>query len=493
MFCSKIVSVMVVLAILLCAIWAPVCVAEEIPQSSKEVHAMLSESKAEKKRVKYTVIPTNQDNADTAYLVENTAQATERFRICSGSGALIYRFDLTKYDHPSVSIAVGYDYLVSYSTDGGETYQVLANYAENSENRPADQTSLSMQSILWNKLRDAQSLHIKIECCSPDDAECGAYVRKIIVSHQVPSDEPDTDDTVRYTYGDLNQDGTLDAADALQVLQKSVNLIDFTKEQDIIADVNLDGRTDAADALCILQKSVSLLDQVPAQLKQDAFLHQHDRVVFVGDSTTDHDRNREDFYGLEGIGYGAYADGYVKQIHDQATWEFGTFEPLETINRGVAGIRSTEYSYRHMGEVCSLAPDVISVMLGINDTWRRYDSNNPTTAAQYEKSMRSILDSCLSVGARIVLLAPFAVPGSSVDVSRWHEEDLNEKIAVCEKLAAEYGALYIDTNKLLNDLQIQNPDIAYTTDGVHPSGDGCRAIAEKWLETVKAAGVYLYE
>ena len=80
-----------------------------------------------------------------------------------------------------------------------------------------------------------------------------------------------------------------------------------------------------------------------------------------------------------------------------------------------------------------------------------------------------------------------------MDVSRWHEEDLNEKIAVCEKLAAEYGALYIDTNKLLNDLQTQNPDIAYTTDGVHPSGDGCRAIAEKWLETVKEAGVYLYE
>ena len=492
MFCSKIVSVIVVLAMLPCVLWAPVSAAEEVPQSSKEVHVMPSES-VEKKRVKYTVIPTNQDNADAAYLIENTAQATERFRICNGSGALVYRFDLTKYDHPSVSIAVGYDYLVSYSIDEGETYQVLANYAENSGNRPADQTSLSMQSILWNKLRDAQTLHIKIECCLPDESECGGYVRKIIVSHQVPANEPDVDNTVRYTYGDLNKDGILDASDALQVLQKSVNLIDFTQEQDIVADVNLDGRTDASDALYILQKSVSLLEQVPAQLKQDAFLHQHDRVVFVGDSTTDHARDRENFYGLEGIGYGAYADGYVKQIHDQSTWEFETFEPFETINRGIAGIRSTEYSYRHMEEVRALAPDVVSVMLGINDTWRRYDSNNPTTAAQYEKSMRSILDSCLSVGARIVLLAPFAVPGSSVDVSRWHEEDLNEKIAVCEKLAAEYGALYIDTNKLLNDLQAQNPDIAYTTDGVHPSGNGCRAIAEKWLETVKEAGVYLYE
>ena len=52
---------------------------------------------------------------------------------------------------------------------------------------------------------------------------------------------------------------------------------------------------------------------------------------------------------------------------------------------------------------------------GINDTWRRYDSNLPTTAEQYEKNMRAIIESCLSVGAKIIILAPFAVPGSSIE------------------------------------------------------------------------------
>lgn len=59
-------------------------------------------------------------------------------------------------------------------------------------------------------------------------------------------------------YGDLDQSGKADSADALLALQYSVDLIALDYEQLARADVDGSGRIDAADALLILQHSVGL-------------------------------------------------------------------------------------------------------------------------------------------------------------------------------------------------------------------------------------------
>ena len=66
-------------------------------------------------------------------------------------------------------------------------------------------------------------------------------------------------------YGDITGDGKADAADALAVLQHSVELIALEEEKADFADVNADRIIDATDALLILQKSVQLVKQFPAE------------------------------------------------------------------------------------------------------------------------------------------------------------------------------------------------------------------------------------
>ncbi|MCI8510318.1 MAG: hypothetical protein HFJ06_17500, partial [Lachnospiraceae bacterium] len=66
-------------------------------------------------------------------------------------------------------------------------------------------------------------------------------------------------------FGDLNRSGNVDAADALQVLQHSVNLIELPPPECVLGDVNGDGCLDASDALLILQYSVGLIHRFAAE------------------------------------------------------------------------------------------------------------------------------------------------------------------------------------------------------------------------------------
>lgn len=66
---------------------------------------------------------------------------------------------------------------------------------------------------------------------------------------------------VPYTLGDVNDDGTIDSADALLVLKHSVHLLDLDAVQQLAANVNKDNTIDSSDALLILRYSVHLIDK----------------------------------------------------------------------------------------------------------------------------------------------------------------------------------------------------------------------------------------
>ena len=66
---------------------------------------------------------------------------------------------------------------------------------------------------------------------------------------------------VPYTLGDVNDDGTIDSADALLVLKHSVHLLDLDAVQQLAANVNKDHTIDSSDALLILRYSVHLIDK----------------------------------------------------------------------------------------------------------------------------------------------------------------------------------------------------------------------------------------
>jgi lysophospholipase L1-like esterase len=192
-------------------------------------------------------------------------------------------------------------------------------------------------------------------------------------------------------------------------------------------------------------------------------------ILFIGDSVTDVGR-RED-------GNGHLGDGYVRVIAERLA---AAGDEREVLNLGVSGDRAKDLRARWSEDVLAHDPQLLSIYVGINDTWRRYDSDDPTSAAAFEADYRAILDAVAARAPRLVLVEPFVVPVTD-DQNRWHE-DLDDKRAVVARLATEYGAAFVPLQAILGAAAEQHGAAAIADDGVHPTALGHALIAGAWLE-----------
>jgi len=196
-------------------------------------------------------------------------------------------------------------------------------------------------------------------------------------------------------------------------------------------------------------------------------------VLFIGDSVTDCGRRDDPDRGL--------GDGYVRLV-DEAFVAGGT--PANIVNRGISGNRVRDLVKRWEKDALALKPTLLSVMIGVNDTWRRYDENDPTTVEAFEADYRSLLEALPGRDAMaLVLMEPFLLPVTAGKAT-WRE-DLDPKIAVVRALAEEFGAILVPTDEYLNDIDVPLTEIA--ADGVHPTELGHQLIARLWLDTIENA------
>jgi len=201
----------------------------------------------------------------------------------------------------------------------------------------------------------------------------------------------------------------------------------------------------------------------------------NDRILFTGDSITDCGRNREQEWHL-GSGYASFIAARLQA--------YLAAPDLKILNRGISGNRTVDLVDRLDADLLALKPTVVSILVGVNDVWRRYDQNNPTPADVYEKHYRVILEKISDeLEARVVLLEPFLLHfGDDRDKMR---EDLNPKIDVVRKLAVEFGAELIPLDGLFAKMSTQAPATYWAHDGVHPTAAGHALIAEAWLENAE--------
>lgn len=197
-------------------------------------------------------------------------------------------------------------------------------------------------------------------------------------------------------------------------------------------------------------------------------------IVFIGDSITDAGR-REDPDHL--------GDGYVRRV-SAALAERGDVRPI--VNAGISGDRAVDLRARWEQDALAHDPELLSVYVGVNDTWRRYDSGDPTPVGEFERTYRSLLDDAQSrLAPRMILVEPFVLPVTS-EQDRWGAEDLDAKRAVVARLASEFGAAFVPLQSLLLDAAAQHGGgraghAALAADGVHPTPLGSELIAGAWL------------
>lgn len=204
------------------------------------------------------------------------------------------------------------------------------------------------------------------------------------------------------------------------------------------------------------------------------FLPGKSRVLFQGDSITDAGRIYDDPTDLGG-GYPALIAALYNARYP--------WKKIEFLNRGISGNRAADLRSRWQKDCLDLAPDVVSILIGINDTWRRYDSNDPTSAETYAENYRFILEKTSQSGARLIVLEPFVLPFPE-DRKGWRV-DLDPKIQAARELAREFSALYIPLDGLFAAASAHLPCSYWASDGVHPSLAGHALIAQAWIEAVE--------
>ncbi len=205
-------------------------------------------------------------------------------------------------------------------------------------------------------------------------------------------------------------------------------------------------------------------------------IEDHATILFQGDSITDAGRSRENLADL-GFGYPALIAAWFSALYPEKKVTF--------INRGISGNRAADLRARWKEDALDLKPTWISILIGINDTWRRYDSQDPTSASAFEENYRSILDSTRrSSRAHLILCEPFLLP-EPADRATWRE-DLDPKIAVTRQLAREYQAIYVPLDGVFAAAAALREMPFWLPDGVHPTTAGHALIAQAWLKAVKA-------
>ncbi len=203
------------------------------------------------------------------------------------------------------------------------------------------------------------------------------------------------------------------------------------------------------------------------------------KILFQGDSITDCGRARgaPDAPPL-GVGYAFMIASRLEARHPGRGLVFS--------NRGTSGDRAKDLAARWEQDCLALAPDVVSILIGINDTWRRFDRGEATSAEAFGRSYRSILEATRDrLGARIVICEPFVLPVPP-DRAAWRE-DLDAKIAVARALAREFGAVYVPFDGMFAAASTTVAPAYWAADGVHPTQIGYAILADEIILRINEA------
>jgi lysophospholipase L1-like esterase len=211
------------------------------------------------------------------------------------------------------------------------------------------------------------------------------------------------------------------------------------------------------------------------------YLHENFTVLFQGDAITGGGRQRvdADMNHMMGQDY-----AYIVSA------EIGASIPdrnVKFINRGVGGDRITDLALRWKDDTLALKPDVLSILIGINDV---FGTKGVLTAEEFEAAYDKLLAETVAAlpGTKIILGEPFLLPaGKHLPTYAADMVELKKRQATVAKLAAKYHAAVVHYQQAFDDATTKAPAERWAADGVHPTTIGQGLMAKEWLRTLNAA------
>ena len=203
-------------------------------------------------------------------------------------------------------------------------------------------------------------------------------------------------------------------------------------------------------------------------------------ILFQGDSITDAGRRRQQLMpGLRN----RLGSGYVAEIAERLQAERETAVPT-ILNRGISGDQVVDLAARWQTDCLDLQPDLLSILVGVNDTWRALQPNNGYSGETFTAVYHQILTDTRTAlpNVRLVLCEPFALVCGNV-TEAWLPE-LQARQQTVRQLADQFQATFVPFQAKLDEAAQETPPQKLLNDGVHPTDLGHRLLAEWWLTAV---------
>jgi lysophospholipase L1-like esterase len=215
--------------------------------------------------------------------------------------------------------------------------------------------------------------------------------------------------------------------------------------------------------------------------RKKSIIQKESIILFQGDSITDagRDRNREQ----NANDPGALGKGYVYLIAAQLLADQAG-NSLKIYNRGISGNKVFQLADRWDKDCLKLKPDVLSILIGVNDIWHTLNGNYDGTVEKYEKDYRALLDRTRKElpKVQLVICEPFVLRCGAVN-DKWFPE-FDKYRAVAGKMAKEFNALFVPFQSMFDNAVKQAPPAHWAADGVHPSMAGAYLMGQEWLKVV---------
>jgi lysophospholipase L1-like esterase len=211
-----------------------------------------------------------------------------------------------------------------------------------------------------------------------------------------------------------------------------------------------------------------------------ALFHAGDRILFQGDSITDGGRQREgdDMNHIMGQDY-AYL--IAARIGAQLPKKHLVF-----LNRGISANKIIDLQVRWQRDVIELKPDILSILVGVNDESSVIDNWEPVVSVEdyatvYDSLIQQTLEALPHV--RLVLCDPFALSGGSRTKEHWPERlaDLKKRREAVAALGAKYNIPVVHFQLMFDEACLSAPETYWLWDGVHPTYAGHQLMADEWL------------
>ncbi|ANF98626.1 lysophospholipase [Paenibacillus bovis] len=210
-------------------------------------------------------------------------------------------------------------------------------------------------------------------------------------------------------------------------------------------------------------------------------MHNQQRVLFQGDSITDGNRGRDaDPNHIMGHGYAFWIAAELGHAMAPTQPEF--------LNRGISGNRITDLQARWNEDTLQLQPDIISILIGVNDILMSIMKPGGFDKIAYENVYRHLLQHTQSELPEVqwILCEPFILRGGHTDADwgGW-QAAAADCAAVVRRLAKEFNAVFVPLQDVFDDACAVAPASYWIWDGIHPTTAGHGLLAKRWLEVVQ--------